>query len=246
MCTLAWGSVRGKRWACFNRDEQRKRQLAEPPEFYNLDGQRLAFARDPEGEGTWFAVSGYGFCVALLNYYGAIYQPSSDHVRSRGLLVLDIAQAGSFTDAVQLVHSHDLNPYKPFHVCLISLDATYLRTWDGGELDKVDGPEGFLTTSSYRPEEVISWRQSWWEAIQPETPLDSASAGEILRSGNAVQPEFGCTMDRDDARTVSQIELSFDESGYTFSYRDREEEALGYLPPEILRGEIQNRDYDQR
>ncbi len=51
----------------FNRDEQHTRPIAQPPKVEVHGNQKVILPREPDGGGTWIAVSDAGLAFALLN-----------------------------------------------------------------------------------------------------------------------------------------------------------------------------------
>jgi len=230
MCTLAWGKEDNSLWICFNRDELRKRQPAEPPAIHRGAGPATVYARDPQGGGTWFAASEAGFAVALLNHYPA-EAPVQAPTRSRGQLVIDLAEAASEARAHEILLGADLAPYAPFCLFLLSMEGTGAFAWDGDQLQPLACERPFWTTSSYKPEEVLAWRTGWWLARIEDRELKLAEASRLMRQAWPGKPAYGLTMDRMEARTLSQIELRIAPQGLTFVYRQREAEGTGYGKP---------------
>lgn len=231
MCTLAWGPARDGFWACFNRDEQRARALAEEPAIHEAGNHKLIYARDPAGGGTWCAASTAGFAVALLNHYPGEDQPARDYERSRGQLVLQLAAAGGPDNAATCLGDTDLSAYAPFYLFIIGREAVRAHAWDGDRLTFPQIDEPFWTTSSYKPDAVATWRRGWWDTVAPARAVDRSSTAELLRTLQADQPAYGTTMDRDRARTQSQIELTFEKGRCSFLYRAREPEGPGFEEP---------------
>lgn len=234
MCTLAWGNTAGSGWICFNRDEQRSRSRAEPPRLHEGPNGPVAWARDPDGGGTWFAASSRGFAVALLNRYPAVESVVNPSLQSRGLLVSLIAGSPSADAAVEAFTGISPSPYAPFHLFILSPGSARGFTWDGTRLKDLKPRAAFFTTSSHRPDAVRAWRESWWAEQLAEGLVDGEAAAERLRRRHPGNPAFGPTMDREDARTVSQILLEWRESGFIFSYRPREADGSGYEQARVL------------
>jgi hypothetical protein len=234
MCTLAWGPSGDGFWACFNRDEQRDRATAETPAIREAGDHQLIYARDPEGGGTWFAASTAGFAVALLNRYPGEEHPISESKRSRGRLVVQLALSGSADAAARLMGECDLSDYAPFYLFILGGETPRAHAWDGERLTFPHLEDAFWTTSSYKPEEVSRWRCQWWDATAPGKAIDRVSTAGLLRTVQPEQPAYGTTMDRDRARTQSQIELEMANGRCTFIYRAREAGNTGFESPVVL------------
>ena len=108
-----------------NRDEfegrpsSAPRQLAERP--------RVVGGRDEAAGGTWLAISEYGIVVALTNRRRAgKHDPTK---RSRGRLVLDLAQRPSVSDIRTQLERIDPHAFNPFVlVALDTHDGIYAQT----------------------------------------------------------------------------------------------------------------------
>ncbi|MEX0322472.1 MAG: NRDE family protein [Puniceicoccaceae bacterium] len=233
MCTLAWRQQQDQLWVCFNRDEQRSRPAAEPPSLDEIDGSPCIFARDPEGGGTWFIASSKGFVVALLNNYAASREVLEKGRRSRGTLVLSLSTADSISNARDQMDKLTAADYSPFYLFLLSSTQAHAWSWDGGALQSLSPDEPYWTSSSFRPEEVQSYRRQVLEALSKQH-LDNASIAKEFRRFDQGAPEFGLTMDREKTRTMSQIELTMNSTGIEFSYHARDPHGTGYLSPSTV------------
>jgi hypothetical protein len=230
MCTLVWGSDRAGWWLCFNRDEQRSRARAEPPAIRKIDGAKVLAPLDPDGGGTWVAVNEHGLALVLLNRYGdASLVPRTGAQRSRGLLVLDLSAARSVREVEKGLEKTDFTPYEPFHLYLLRQGEGIHSSWDSGGGLRISPPDTFLTTSSYRPSEVAAARGRLWKEQAGEGSVRPERAAAILRTRNPDRPAFGLCMDREDARTVSQLQVQVDGNEARVSYRERA--ASAFSPP---------------
>lgn len=227
MCTIAWGRKVGRLWIAFNRDEQRSRPVAEPPRMVEGPFGPLVFARDPEGGGTWLAASLRGFAVALLNRYPDAL-PGAAGVRSRGLLVTELAMEADPGAAAEALRAAGAAPYRPFHLLILGADGDRGFVWDGARLEAHEIPGRFLTTSSFEPDRIVPLRHRVWEAAGAQRRDDLEAAACLMRKTRPEDPAAGLTMDRDDARTVSQTRLILEPGRLKVSYTPREGAGPGY------------------
>lgn len=234
MCTLAWDNSAGRLWVVFNRDEQRTRAPSTGVRWHPGTHAPFACATDPEGGGTWFAASTAGFAVALLNHHPAVHQPDPQSRRSRGLLVTDLVNARSPRDGLTRLKGMDLRAYAPFHLFFLSPEAVAGMTWDGSEVSIRLPGERFLTTSSHDPDGVARRREQVWRAALEGGPVDGSGAAALLRQREPQEPAYGLAMDREDARTVSQVHLEMDPAGFRFVLRMRDPRGDGFLAPQLL------------
>ena len=74
-----------------SRDEKVARPVSYPPREHTIGGVAVTFPQDPQGQGTWMAMSN-NLTACLLN--GAFVAPTSTQgsppKHSRGLVVLDV------------------------------------------------------------------------------------------------------------------------------------------------------------
>ena len=73
MCTLSWvhDPNNGGYHLFFNRDEQRDREPATPPEIDHSGALPFVTARDTRAGGTWLLTNAHGISIATLNHYDA-------------------------------------------------------------------------------------------------------------------------------------------------------------------------------
>lgn len=233
MCTVAWGNSHDRLWVCFNRDEQRSRPPAGDPQLHPGPNGPIAYARDPKGGGTWLAAAP-GFAVALLNAYPEAGSAPAGQ-RSRGLLVLDLAECPTAAEAFNRLAREDLKAYAPFYLLLCKPDSVSGFLWDGSKLSFPRFKDCFWTTSSIESEAVVAWRRANWERTAGRLGDDPERAADLLRQTNPEQPAYGTAMNRPDARTVSQVLLILGVDGFVFTYRAREPHGPGFEAPVTLR-----------
>jgi hypothetical protein len=227
MCTLAWGGGPDGFWAVFNRDEQRARPAAEPPALHPGRHGPLAYARDPQGGGTWFAGNAR-FAVALLNHYPAQARSAPPQPRSRGLLVCELAQADSAPAAAEQLERGGLDCYPPLHLFILAPAACRGFTWDGATLAPVAPDPPFWTTSSVDSDRVTAHRREQWRRAGCAARLDAEQAARLLRRTDPDDPARGFTMDRDDARTVSQIVFEQCPDRFSLRFYARDPDGPGF------------------
>jgi len=228
---MAWNMSGEKLWVCFNRDEQRSRLPAEPPCIRSgKDGFARISARDPVGGGTWLAGSETGFVIALMNNYAPNYQQQAV-LRSRGTLVTELIDKESFEEAeTAIAEMGSLTDFAPFFLFILSFSSAKLWSWDGTNLEQMDECPGFWTTSSYKAEEICSWRRNQWHFLTGSHAVTQSRAAHILRM-RGEDPAYGMTMDRDDARTVSQTSMILGKGILQMEYAPREKNGYSFEKP---------------
>ena len=233
MCTLAWAKADTGFWICFNRDEQRTRPQAEPPRVHPADPVPLVYARDPQGGGTWFAASTAGFAVALLNNYPRIPRDHPEEHQSRGQFVLRVA-ALPLHELAALSREIDFTNYAPFFLFILSPERVISLEWRGERLEEVVPGDRFWTTSSHLTEAIPAWRRNWWREQFRDTGERPEEMARLMRDTVPDNPAHGLTMDRADARTLSQIELLISGEEIRFTYPARQTGGKAYMAPLVI------------
>lgn len=231
MCTVTWcftPEVGG--WALdlgFNRDERRSRPPARPPRLrVPVDALPFIAPEDPVGGGAWLALNAAGLCLALLNLYeaeaGSPRLPEASVSRGRVLWQLagspDAARVGEGLRGIL-----ERERPQPFQLLLVqggvSRQARVWR-WDGGSLTQQDLPTTttLLSSSSYRPAEVVSARRSLHDAVAGPAGLAPADMARFHRGHEPRRGPWSVCMHRPDARTVSYSQLRAGGSGLSFRY----------------------------
>jgi len=231
MCSLSWQFSSAGFDLFFNRDEQRNRAPARPPESrITDDGTSYLAPIDPEGGGSWIFVNEHGLAATLLNAYEhtADFQSPGEKPRSRGQLLLALSNARSTAEFETTLRSELLKSlYAPCFLCAFDLgDRQLIRLWDGRELVSV-APRipGFLTTSSVRSKEVVAHREAALMQALGAPPYDP-DAMETFHTGlERPADTFNVRMSRPDAKTVSQTHIRMTEGRQTVRYAPRDRDA---------------------
>ena len=206
MCTLTWwreGSGSGSFGVFFNRDEKKTRPVAEPPCRHRADGVEFLSPRDPEGGGTWMFVNARGLVVCLLNRWHETGPTPRNPVKSRGMLVWEMAGLDYVPAAGEALRRADLATVRPF--TLVAFDRTGEEGWDwNGEVLSRASLEFPITTSSFHSAEVTSSRKARFDQLRRGGRADR----ELLESFHA-DDEGGPSastvrMNRPDAQTMSR------------------------------------------
>jgi hypothetical protein len=231
MCTVTWRftpEVGG--WGLdlgFNRDERRSRPRARPPRLHVSDeGLPFIAPRDPVGGGTWLSLNAAGLCLGLLNLYEAEgespYPPKSCF--SRGQVIWRLAgrpDAAGVDEGVRRILERE-RP-QPFQLLLLQGGASRqarVWRWDDGALTQQDLPTTttLLSSSSYRPAEVVSARRSLHAAAAGPTGLAPVAMARFHRGHAPRRGPWSVCMHRADARTVSYSQLRADRTELSYRY----------------------------
>src|SRR5690625_3071921 len=132
MCTITYIPLAdGGHVLTQNRDVGPARARAIPPETHTYKGKSLKYPVDPQGGGTWNAISD-SHQACILNGADYDYYPDFDAPKSRGSLCLDVLTEGS-----DFLYEEDLTLYDHFTLLYFSLqkeDDILEFRWDGKTL----------------------------------------------------------------------------------------------------------------
>lgn len=202
MCTISVISTRGGYRLVHNRDERRTRAPGEPPTVRTVGGLRVVSPRDAAAGGTWIAAREDGLTLAIMNVNPDDAVPRG--VRSRGLIVRDLADSGE-ADPADLVEALDLGQYSPFRLIVASREHGSVRswTWRGqGVLESASvGPPACWATSGLG-DSVVRARLPLFEEMVVAAPVAAAQDAFHRFTWPGRGPE-SVLMTRSDARTVS-------------------------------------------
>lgn len=200
-----------------NRDEQRRRSSAHPPLVASYRGIAAVHPVDPDGGGTWVAVSAAGLAMVLLN---GVERPGHSEGRpeglryvwgsrqgrvSRGLIIPQLLGARSIEEARSVLGDMTVVRYRPFRLLVLSDDAVLECVSAGGALTSAlrwPAPRLVRTSSSVRSEEVCGLRSHLFGEMVPQPSRRMQDAFHAHRWD--MDRAASVLMDRPDARTVSQ------------------------------------------
>jgi len=222
MCTVTYIPVGGEIYITSNRDERRTRQTASDPAVYEGTTGRLLFPKDAQAGGTWIAVHDKGHALVLLNGAWERHSQQGPYRRSRGLILLDLADSRS---PLQQFRDIDLTGIEPFTGIWLEERQLHECRWDGinkhhRHPDEAK-PHIWSSVTLYDPE-VIDKRKAWfreWIHAHPNPSQD-----EILRfhrfTGDG-DPHNDLLMNRDGLMlTVSITSIRHTDSGAYMRYLD--------------------------
>ncbi|AMG28935.1 hypothetical protein AL542_00325 [Grimontia hollisae] len=240
MCTVSWLLHDNGYEVFFNRDEQKGRAIAIPPQKMCEDGTEFLMPVDPDGGGTWIATNQHGLSLCLLNYYqGDI--PELPLI-SRGLLVKMLASYPRVSDVVHKLNSLHMGSYAPFTLLVFAPDLCASHghviafQWDGHVLTQRPSSEPMIS-SSIAFQDVMIARREAYNAIMT-APKTVEKAWAFHRSH---VPEAGyksVCMHREDANTVSFTHLKVSPQTMEMIYVDG---PLCQNGPAVLKNLLRNR-----
>ena len=171
MCTVTYIPFRDKVFITSNRDEQSRRLPALAPAIYETPGGRLLYPRDARAGGSWFVVRENGTVLVLLNGAWTSHRSQPPYRKSRGLILLELADGDS---SLQRFDTLDLGGIEPFTLVIREEGLLYECRWDGSEKYRrqpdAAAPHIWSSVTLYGPE-VIRRREEWfsrWLRQHPE------------------------------------------------------------------------------
>lgn len=194
-------------WQVFmNRDERRSRRRGVAPRSWA--GETMIAPQDPEGGGTWIAVTRDGLWGCLLNAYDVPDRERPAPTLSRGHILPYLFR--SLDGDVDRL-SAGLRLFAPFRL-LVGRDQTLtVAHWDGRDLvqDTVTSPPAFFaTSSSWREEEVTRRRRSEFRSWRESgCPVTAHGVPKLHLTPNAARSSASVLMSRTDAWTESLTAL---------------------------------------
>lgn len=130
MCTLTFVPNGDQFIFTSSRDEKSVRPGARPPAFVESPTGRIMYPQDRQAGGSWLVVREQGDVLVLLNGALQKHVPDPPYIRSRGLVVLDLAQSSY---PMQTFGQIDLSGIEPF--TLVYFEAAnhhlYSLRWTG-------------------------------------------------------------------------------------------------------------------
>jgi len=201
VCTVILLRRPGQDWPLIlaaNRDERLDRAW-DPPGPHWPEHPGVVGGRDRSGGGSWMAM-GHRVVAAALNRPGSLGPAPGK--RSRGVLPLLAAGAGSAAEAASRLAGLDAGAWRPFNLVVAdAADAFFLRGLGAGRPEAVPLGEGVTMVTAHDPNDPASPRMrrhlprfraapppdpgtgDWagWEALLADDTHGEAGIGEALR-----------------------------------------------------------------
>lgn len=240
MCTATWWGGHEGYALRFNRDEQKRRARALPPQCIEVDGMAVLAPSDPDGGGTWIAVNACGLSLALLNYYEATPPEPPAQVRSRGLLVRELSALCDVKAIEKALCVQKLAIYRPFYLLAMERGRKVPACfrWDGFDLCGPYEPQVPLTTSSCQTEAVVVARCMFYAEHCERQEAEPEVFEAYHQWRDPERSETSVCMERTDARTVSFTHLEVGSDEAVMHYRERlpgEGEGFGEAVVSVLK-----------
>ena len=201
MCTASWAHGDDGFQLLFNRDEKRTRLCADPPRIETRDGLLTIAPVDGDHGGSWISVNERGLALCLLNgSYGA------RGLRSRGLLLSELAGSRSVDEAMERLAVKDLARYATFTIVALQPGRKApIVEWDGATATMLDDGDVQvpLASSSFDAEGVRLKRREEFARITGGICADEARLFQFHESHARGADAYSPCMHRADAETVS-------------------------------------------
>lgn len=222
MCSVSWwwNEENSSLRVIFNRDERKTRQLAAPPEVYDLDGLQVLMPIDTERGGTWLASNKKGITVALLNNYTVSLDPEKKY-DSRGSLVKSIVAQSQLASAISVLKEHVYTLTLPAFTLFIwdhSTQTTKSFAWDEATLNEVELESCFYTSSSWNTSEVQIFRHQLFDELVIQGEMNASDFHRLETDGKQAWLPY---MQRELTQTVSITEVTIDQKNVQMDYFDR-------------------------
>ena len=224
MCTVTWWRSAEGYELFFNRDEQRSRAPAEPPSMHKAGNVSYLAPTDPQGGGTWMGVNAYGLTLCVLNYTDPSLQAAAPKdPTSRGLILPSLFDATRVDQLEDRLAAMRLCEYAPFQLLAVDHKHESLWTWTGTALERrakeaIPQP---VTTSSYKPQEVVPTRKKTYQEMVGSAAPTTETLLSFHRSHLPERSAHSVCMHRDDARTVSFSRVICTKEEVRFAYAPR-------------------------
>ncbi|HKX30291.1 MAG TPA: NRDE family protein, partial [Blastocatellia bacterium] len=168
MCTVSWLHDQDSYRLFSNRDERHSRQPALKPSIHEQRGVRFIAPIDGDHGGSWIGVNQFGISLCLLNRYHDADGNSPLSDISRGLLLIELIDCRSRSEAPDRIRPMNLNRFKPFTLLVLEPEQpSLLIHWNGRESTIDGGGEDSmpLISSSHDLPGVVSARRQHFKNL---------------------------------------------------------------------------------
>lgn len=214
MCSVSWWIDKSGYQLFFNRDEQKTRAAALPPQSFILLGIQVLMPVDPVGNGSWISLNKQGVSLCLLNNYQG-KKPAGELI-SRGQLLKRLSSATSISRVEQQFADLILQRFAPFTLLAFELGNDKVREfqWDGEKVSVTYAISPHFS-SAVSLDSAASYRQSIYDELAAET------ADDLLSFHSQHHPEhshLSVCMHREDAQTVSFTRIQATKDNLQMTY----------------------------
>ncbi len=178
-----------------NRDESRHRPDAYGPILREVNGVPVLMPIDPQSDGTWVAINGFGLMLTLLNYNPTNRDRGFPRgPRSRGEIIPLLADAPDVAAATKRAAALDGAAYAPFRLAVVDGETALIAIGDAGRMrievaplgrtlvlassglgdELVEGPRGALFAEMFPPTrppaDPIATQDAYHRHLWPDRP----------------------------------------------------------------------------
>jgi len=220
MCTLSFAPSSGGFYLLMNRDEQRSRAVAIPPQKLVCGNLSAVYPREASG-GTWIGINQHGLMLALINWYSTP-QLQGAPAFSRGAIIPKLLAKDSASTMEEELHHLPLARLNPFRLILVSAQDQSLYEFrsDSVTCRRLSFPwaRAHWFSSGFEENKAMRIRE---QTCALESGLDTLTQFRNLHSSHAPEKgPFSICMHREDACTVSCTEIIMTNEQATVSYYD--------------------------
>jgi uncharacterized protein with NRDE domain len=224
MCTLTYLPLANNSFLLTsNRDEKLHRSLALPPKVYEHNGRLLLYPKDPQGNGSWLAVSPNRSVACLLNGGFALHTPTPPYKMSRGLVLLSVFDYPNIPD---FVTQSNFDNIEPFTLIVFADHILHEIRWTGTGVQQQikDKYQAHIWSSVtlYTPE-IIKQRELFY--LEYLNTLTRENAADKMMEFHQFKGDdrfpHGIRLERDNGtKTVSISQILMEEEALSFNYYD--------------------------
>ncbi|WP_421850233.1 NRDE family protein [Marinomonas sp.] len=228
MCSVSWWIDEAGYQVFFNRDEQKTRAPALPPQTFTQQGVDVLMPVDPVGKGSWISLNEYGLSLCLLNNYQGI-APQGELI-SRGQLLKRLSSEVSTSQVERHFALLTLEQFAPFTLLAFELGNAKVREfkWDGKNVQISDAVSPHFS-SAVALDKVSHYRRSVYEE---ETTKTAEGLLVFHAQHHPEQSHLSVCMHREDAETVSFTRIQVSKDNMKMSYVPGS--PCSHLTPESL------------
>ena len=206
MCTVTYIPAKDGVYITSNRDEQQGRPPAAEPAIIAGRTGRLLFPKDTQAGGSWIVVHEKGTVGVLLNGAGERHIPHPPYRKSRGLILLDLADS---LDSLFEFKTLNLNGIEPFTLILLENGCLHECQWDGVEKvhRPIDAalPHIWSSVTLYDPA-IRQQRREWLDEWLQDNPVPGQE--QVLgfhRFTGGGDPRYDVLMNREEGLLTVSI-----------------------------------------
>lgn len=210
-----------------NRDEAVSRRTT-PPNVYDEKGIKMLYPKDLVGGGSWIGISENKRLICLLNGAFTTHNRQPPYRKSRGIVLKEFLEAGSFEDAVKNYDFQDIEPFT-----LIVVEWKYhLRfmelVWDGAQRHYrvLELKDHLWSSSPLYDNSMKQEREKWFRNFQENADGSSQSIWDFHHTGGVGVKNIDIIMDRGFIKTQSITQVVKSNKEIKMIYEDLENKEI--------------------